>query len=765
LISAECADGQCVAGQCVAAGEGEAGSACFTGEECAPGLRCGLKGLATVCVPEGEGDVGAECELSTACLAGLACLAGQCAPTPAGVPPFVSGEPWRGETCAAPAKSGIKAYFEVPGASGADEGDFFRLPFPTDVRRQGGQLDLSGFPTPGASMLGVDPVQLYVDAIEEHDSGWGAYPTVILRFSGAFDGDTLAPYQSLKFVDLTTQRELGWQRYYTPARTSYICDNFIAVQPPLGSPLQPEHTYAVYLLSTATVDDAAMTLLAADDTTSCDEAADCDSGVCTDGHCEVPVLPSDNLGAVLGDASPKDAKLKAAHEAFAPLRAWFPNADPPIEVGNVLTATVFTVGNVRAPMTELAAATAQADAPTASDWVKCDTGVTSPCAQAEGERACGADVDGYDEYHALLSLPVFQEGAAPYLTPEDGGGIDAAQPRTEAVCLSITVPEGTPPASGWPAVVFAHGTGGSFRDHVSEAVAGALAAEAAPFAVIGIDQVEHGPRRGDSTESPNNLFFNFLNPAAARGNPLQGAADQLSVARFAKALDVDASVTGGSPIKLDGTQLFFFGHSQGSTEGSLMLPFGDDFKAAVLSGNGASLRDALRTKTKPENIAGALPFVLQDPMMTDPNIGAGITQYHPVLSLLQQWIDPADPLNFAALVRSPLPNHAAKHVFQTLGLGDNYSPPITMATFAKAGGFVEVTADASAMQPFAEIRLSGAAAPYSAAADEVTVGLRQYGAAKGSDGHFVVFDNAAAHADMLRFFTTATGATPPVIGD
>jgi len=43
--------------------------------------------------------------------------------------------------------------------------------------------------------------------------------------------------------------------------------------------------------------------------------------------------------------------------------------------------------------------------------------------------------------------------------------------------------------------------------------------------VLGIDQVAHGPRRGSSTASPDDLFFNFTNPAAARGNALQGAAD------------------------------------------------------------------------------------------------------------------------------------------------------------------------------------------------------------------------------------------------
>src|SRR5690606_34419816 len=109
-----------------------------------------------------------------------------------------------------------------------------------------------------------------------------------------------------------------------------------------------------------------------------------------------------------------------------------------------------------------------------------------------------------------------QQGEAPYESA--GGGIQTSGPvRNEDVCLSLTVPKVSMPASGWPLVVFAHGTGGSFRSHVRPEVAGALAAAAipggsVPVAVLGIDQVSHGPRRNGSTQSPNNLFFNFMNP-------------------------------------------------------------------------------------------------------------------------------------------------------------------------------------------------------------------------------------------------------------
>lgn len=759
VISAECDTGQCVGRHCVAAGEAAAGEACSNDADCDAGLRCGIVGLGLACTPEGGGDLGADCATTNDCFGGLSCFDEQCLIPPGGGVVPVLGTPWQGVECDPPVKTGVKAYFEVPGAEGADEGDFFRLPFPTDVRRAGNKLDLSGFPTPGDKLLGVDPVQLYVDAITESDSGWGAYPTVLFRFSGAFLFDTLAQ-DAVQFIDVTDPakgRSVGWQRFYTDARTSYICDNFVAVQPPTGSPLEPGHTYAVFIQN---VEGETPLLERADGNCTKDGAED--SAVCE------PVGRSDNMAAVLSAAAPADAALKAAHGAFAPLRAYLSAKSLP--AANVLTASVFTVGEVRSAMTEVAAAVAAADAPVASQWVKCGGAEPSPCAQAEDDRACGEDADGYDEYHALLAIPVFQQGDAPYLTPADGGGIDTTKPKTEEVCLSITVPEGAPPAEGWPTVVYAHGTGGSFRNHVREEVAGVLAAATPKFAVIGIDQVEHGPRRGASLESPNNLFFNFLNPAVTRGNPLQGAADQLSVARFAKALDADAATTHGSAIKVDPSKLFFFGHSQGSTEGSLMLPFGDDYKAAVLSGNGASLRDALRTKTKPQNIAAGLPLVFQDPVMTDPQLGASVTAYHPVLSLLQHWIDPADPLNFAAVIGAPLQGHIGKHVFQTFGIEDSYSPDITMATFALAAGLTQVEPHASANPVYigdfpANMANELIVEPvgHQAAGSGVTLGLRQYGA-PDSDGHFVIFDVPAANDDMVLFLTGAAGETPPVIG-
>jgi len=724
VIQPECATGlQCTGSTCAPEGESDEGEACAFDSDCEAGLKCIFVGLSARCAPQGDGDLGDSCTLGQDCYTGLTCINGACAPQPPGVPV------WPGVECDEASTEDVRAYFEVPGADDALEDDFFRLPFPNDARRGPNGLDLDGFPTPGTGLLGVDPVQLYVDALEQNDDAWGNYGTVTFRFSGLLDVPSLQTEGSVAWVDITAGApeygsSVGMSWYYSSGPSPYICHNWISMRRPRGYPLLANHTYAVWFTTI----------------------------VKADGGATIHRPP--NLISVLENNSPTDSALVPVHAAYAPFRDYL--AANSIDRASILNATVFTVGPTLAPMESIADAIAARPAPTASDWTLCDTGVQSPCPDATGARACGAPTADYDEYHALVTLPIFQDGTPPYQTPADGGGIgDVTDPDEAEVCLALTVPKGAAPAGGFPLVVFAHGTGGSFRSHVTASTAGALSSGNVKFAVLGIDQVSHGPRRGTSTTPPDELFFNFLNPAAARGNPLQGAADQLSLMRFAATIDG----TNGAPTTIDPNHLYFFGHSQGSTEGSLMLPFADGYKAAVLSGNGASLINALLTKSKPVNIRGLLPLAL-----SDTTVAGGLGEFHPVLSLLQQWIDPADPLNFArSTVREPLMNHPAKHLFQTYGLGDSYSPPDTLSIYAVAGQLTQV--EPVLTDP--EIGTLVAPAPLSAneLVGTITSGVRQYQPASGDDGHFVVFDVQQANDDMVRFFSMAASGDIPQIGE
>jgi hypothetical protein len=342
-----------------------------------------------------------------------------------------------------------------------------------------------------------------------------------------------------------------------------------------------------------------------------------------------------------------------------------------------------------------------------------------------------------------------------------GASVDTAQ-----VCLSMTVPTTTMPANGWPTVIYAHGTNGSFRSHVNANVAGALANAPIPgggntqFAVIGIDQVMHGTRRGGSTEEAQDLFFNPANPQAARGNPLQGAADQISLARWAATLDIDGATSGGDPIKVDPANMVAWGHSQGALHMSLAAPYFDGFSAYVLSGHGGSTMHSVLEKREPVDIAAGLPFAMQDFNSEGalPN-----DEFHAVLTLLQQWMDPADPYSFSRQIADqPEAGQSARDVFVPYGIGDNYTPPRTITYYVRNGRFGQVEADAS-VGTADDIGITPVPAPLVDNLNGVTAGTRQY-ENSGDDGHFVVFDVANANGDAVRFLVQAVSGQEPQVG-
>jgi hypothetical protein len=199
-----------------------------------------------------------------------------------------------------------------------------------------------------------------------------------------------------------------------------------------------------------------------------------------------------------------------------------------------------------------------------------------------------------------------------------------------------------------------------------------------------------------------------------------------------------------------------------------MLPYAD-LPGAVLSGNGASLTESLVSKTRPVNIAAVLPIVLLDP---DANGQLLMSEFHPALTILQQWIDPADPLNFAQIAGArPEAGGQAHHIFQTYGMDDSYSPPRTMFSYAMAA-LASLAPHPSGVNPDEANSINGfaeAAAPISGnrafEGAPVTVAMRQYNAASGSDGHFVVFDVSQANQDMVDFLVEIDAGGVPTVGD
>lgn len=697
-------------GVCGRAGSGAEGDDCLTGAECAPDLVCELRGLRGTCTAAGTTDVGETCQESRDCLAGLVCAPdGTCQHPSVAYPPFVL-------ECG-PNEAPFRPYFEVP-RSGAPVAEFFRLPFPNDVRvTASGGLDMSGFPRPGPGLLGIDIVSLYVDTWVDAFDGFAGTAPVTFRFSEPFDHESLAPV----VVDITA----ATPEYNTTVPAGhrfgggagrYRCQNFVAVRTPAHIPLLPGHTYAYYFTTDTLRSDAG----------------------------GAPQIDAD-FAAMLATSRPADADLGAAWDRYQPFRDYL--ADVGIDPSTIAVASVVTVADTVGRVKAVADHARSLAPPTIADLTLCDGATTSPCEDADGRGACSPVSPDFHEIHGRIAVPFYQAGTPPFESVGDGGAIEFAggvpqQVGTQNVCFSLTIPKGVAePATGWPVIVGAHGTGGSFAGVVTNGVASALASSGAPAAVLSFEGIAHGERRAGSSLDPEELVFNIVNPAAARDNHVQGAADVVTMMRLPELGTI--ALPGAGDTTFDAAQVYFFGHSQGSNVGIPAVAVTDQTLGAIFSGAGGHLATGLLTKTSPIASRDALELLVGEELNTE----------HPVMVVIQSAFASVEVANFAPLLinRPESIGLSPKNVFMTYGLGDTFSPPETLAVTSRAAGLEVV-------DPVLEnIGGSSVARP---------VSLNRRGAVFGAtfqvdppdyDGHFVATTDSGVIADWLAFFGSLIG--------
>lgn len=704
-------------GVCGRAGTGGEGDECLTGAECTEDLVCELRGLTGTCSAAGTVDVGEACQVRADCLAGLVCAPdGTCQHPSVAFPPFAL-------ECG-PNETPFRPYFEVP-RSGTPVTEFFRLPFPNDVRVDGsGNLDMSGFPRPGPGILGIDLVSLYTDTWVASFDGFAGTAPVTFRFSEPFDFNTLDPI----VVDITpntpefdTRVPRGY-RFGTGAGR-YRCQNFVAVRTAAHAALLPGHTYAYYFDANTLRSDAG----------------------------GAPQIDAD-FAAMLATSRPADADLGAAWDRYQLFRDYL--GDVGIAPSSIAVAAVVTVGDTVGRVKAVVDHALALPAPAITDLTLCDGSTTSPCEDADGRGACSPVSADFHEIHGRMEVPFYQQGTLPFEVDADGGDISFAggvpqQNGTQSVCFSLTIPKtAAEPPGGWPLVVGAHGTGGSFAGVVTNGVASALAQSGAPAAVLAFDGVLHGDRRGGSDRDPEELVFNIVNPKAARDNHVQGAADVVTFMRLPELGTI--TLPGAGDTTFDATQVFFFGHSQGSNVGIPAVAVADQVLGAIFSGAGGHLSSGLLTKTSPISSKDALELL----------VGEELNLEHPVMMIIQSAFATVEIANFAPLLinRPESLGLSPKNVLMSYGLADTFSPPETLAVTSRAAGLEVVN-------PVLD-DIGGNAV-------DRPVSLNRRGAVFGAtfqvdppdyDGHFVAFNDAGLVADWLAFLdsliTTGTATVP-----
>jgi hypothetical protein len=584
-----------------------------------------------------------------------------------------------------------------------DRKDFFGLPWPSDDRVLGTgasrAFDLRGFYAPPGQTAS------YLDVIgKDAFTGFGPSSGIFFRFDSAIDPASLpaTPAASIDkaasayLVDVTPGsatlgRRAPLRIAWRPDHDDFIGDHAVVLLPEPGFPLRPSSTYAAVL---------------------------------TDGVRGPTGVPARADPRFRMPQLPSGAGVDAAH---------------------VVCATVFTTSDPTAGMKLLRDAVTALPAPAIDD----------------GSFKFIVSEKGYDHYEGTYASPNFQQGDPPYTST--GGGISfdggkAAIVRTEHLRFALTVPTGDPPPAGWPIALYAHGTGGSyttFIDDGSAATAASIAddngAVIARLAMISIDQPLHGPR--DPTGSnPDFTTYNFQNIVSARDVFRQGAADDFTLLRLVKSIDIASAPSTGKHVFFDPARLYFKGHSEGGTTGPLFLAYEPEVKAAVLSGAGANLILALLGKTMPVNI----------PQLVKLFAGDDVDEFHPLLSLLQTFLEPSDPGNYGRLFfREPPPGQAPKSIFQSLGIVDNYTPIPTIEALALAMG---VQPAGAMLLPVDDLDLTGNAwgtPPImgNVAGSAATGVLCEYkvptkNGVQAYDGHFVIFHLRPAIDQSNRFLAT-----------
>jgi len=756
LLSAECGPGlNCGwSGFCTAAGSGL--DECSSASDCARGQYCELISFSGSCAePAADaGDLGTACQSAGDCLAGLACSA--VSHTCVAGALLLNPDLYIGTACPDESSQPFGVRMALP--SEHPDADFYAFPFPSDVRLAGGSLDLGGHPRPGPGFLGFDLVGAVIDALQADAKGFSVYPLVFLRFTRPVDPASLVQSgggATVHFVELPSGAPVPFTFAFSADAGKYICGNRLAIRPGWSQPLKPLTTYAVVVTRGVRSQPAVEGMMG-----------------------EEPEA-LDELAQLLAGAAPAAPGVQAAWATFAPLRAWLGAGTIPVD--SVAGATVFTTGDPTSVLRQLRAAALAAPAPTVvpGSVTVCKAGVKSPCAtpnwastpkgQAGGDdpRDCpkGGPV-GYQEIHLKLRLPTYQDGERPYLS--EGGSVHVVDGKpaaqgTEEVCAAVTVPVGNAPAKGWPLLLYAHGTGGSFRTG-----AGAYGKVSADnkVATLGIDQPMHGDRRGLDAD-PGPLFYNYANPRAARGNLVQGAADNFALVRFAKAFDDVLGAAGR--VAFDDTRLVYMGHSQGATTGPLFLPYEDDLQAAVLTGAGGSLVEGLLGKQQPYDSKVGISLGLQE---------VDLDAWHPVLGLIEYYFDATEPALYATKVFAH-PEGKALSVLNVVGWDDHYAPWHGGVVFAASLGgnwglpdHVPAELDLTGFDPVGDLGLVGKALTVQGVSGNVTVagqgtvtGFSVAWASDGSyDGHFVGTRNPGAQKQIATFLADVfAGKVPRVV--
>jgi pimeloyl-ACP methyl ester carboxylesterase len=587
-----------------------------------------------------------------------------------------------------------------------------RAPFPTDALREGPQLGL---------IAGLERMaEQHTDVIAQHLQaldGFGLRPTVEFFVQGAIDEATI-PALTTKLGDalmvLDVDPNTAEAGAPVPYEWRYNADRqVITGSPALGTQLREGTRYAAVLTTDvhgldgqAVFGAFELARLDHDPPTRWQTTAQAYTDLRTLPELEtriagLAVFTTQNASAalvkarnVIGNA----AAVPAPTLTFADPALVF---DTATKLDNLLgQATRHTIGT-RAGQEEWGT-----DNPTgiAHDHIAVVATGTTTIARFRGDDCVdaskGCTPDGADDETFTLG----REGV-----PEVHY-VDAMTHEIDSIPITIVLPKGSVPASGFPVVVFGHGLGGSRHSMLN--LAEPLAAQG--YAVIAIDMWGHGSRYnpidvgnnlggktgftgdrglrdgfGDDTGLGAYLDFfeGFLNIGAIRDSIRQSSLDLSRVAQLVQTNPSLAALAApyASVPKLDPTRVAYLGESFGTIVGTNLAAIEPSIGLYVLDVPGGGLVDHIFPNS-PYIASLALTFV---EILYGTN--GKLDRFHPLVGALQAVFDAGDSLTFARHVlkdRFTIENQVIgrRHVVCLEVMDDEIMPNIGTEALARAFG-------------------------------------------------------------------------------
>jgi len=618
------------------------------------------------------------------------------------------------------------ALFALPASlDELSEEHFLDLPWPNDLRREAdGTVRFIGMYNPKIVPL----IRDYLDATKGLLTGFSPAAAIYFRFTSPIDESTLPkdPKASTQtsasafLIDIDPKSDERGKKhpveiYVRNSAGLYWQENTLALLPVLGMPLRPNTKYAAVV--TRDVKDTSGAAMA----------------------------PSADLEEVLGTKESTDAhadQVKKFSSAIAELEKNEISAD------TIAHLTVFTTNDPTEELFRVA------------DSVKSD--VEAPTVQSLTAKEQTADYDVYEGVYG--PSPNYQAGKVPYEQVDDGGSFEFdknGKPKLQNTFdprFVLVVPKASKcpmPANGYPISLNAHGTGGDYRSVIRGNGNTGTALAQKCVASIGVDQIFHGTRPGAPAEDDPTregdiqlLFFNLNNPKAARTNNRQSAIDVIQEARLFTETKITvpaATSRTSAEIKFDGSNIVFFGHSQGGLNGPLYLAADSSARGGVLSGAGSVITIAFLEKTSPSpSVAGAVKAILRVTEDDELNL------FHPAINMAQALIDTTDPIHYMrSIATAPRNGGAAKSILMTEGVnadgtGDTYAPPHGIEVGSVALGIPRLLPGTKKIREAAYAGIEDVEVPADGLSGNIANGTASGGIAQFApadrDGHFVVFD-------------------------